>query len=107
MWRVEAGLQYVNEEHFVSPDNDFTAARLATTFEWQIVESLRFREFIEVYPSLEDFKNLTMHSESSITANLWKGFGFQFSIIWDYVNQPAPGRRPSDVQYVLTLVYAF
>jgi putative salt-induced outer membrane protein YdiY len=106
--RTEVGAEYVNEEHFVQPDDEFVALRGAFTFGWQITEWLKFREFFEVFPDTERFSHVHSHSETSLTAAIWKGFGIAAVLIWDYNSiAPPPRFRRNDEQYILTLTYAF
>ena len=106
-FRTEAGIEYVNEDLRGSEDRRFAALRGALTFDWAITDWLRFREFFEIFPSVEKWKQFVTHSETSLSAAIWKGFGVAFVIVWDHVQVPAAGRERNDEQYILTFTYAF
>jgi putative salt-induced outer membrane protein YdiY len=107
-FRTEVGAEYVNEEHFVQPDDDYAALRGAFTFDWQILEWLKFHEFFEIFPDMDRFSKFNTHSETSLTAAVWKGFGVAAILIWDYNTMAPPPRfRRNDEQYILTLTYVF
>lgn len=107
-FRTEVGVEYVNNEHFVAPDEDHAALRAAFTFDWQITDWLKFRQFFEIFPNVERFSEFNTHSETSLSAALWKGFGCAVVVIWDYTTDaPSPRFRRNDEQYVFTLTYIF
>ncbi len=105
--RTDAGVEYVNEDLRRAEDRNFAALRGALTFDWKPLDWLRFREHLEVFPDVEDFRTFVSHSETSLAFALWKGFGISLVAIWDHVQRPAPGRERNDAQYALTLTYAF
>jgi putative salt-induced outer membrane protein YdiY len=105
--RTEAGAEYVNENFRVAEDRSFVALRGALNFRWNITSWLTFSEFLEIYPDVEDFERFVLHSETSATLALWKGFGLAGVVIWDHVHRPPSGREKNDEQYVITLTYAF
>jgi len=107
-WRVEAGIEYTNEDLRGAKDERYAAARFATIFRWDPVEWFRFREFAEYFPNLEKGSDFTFRSETTASVSLWGGFGLGLSIIVSYDETPAPAtRHRADTTYTATLNYTF
>ena len=89
-WRIEAGVEYTNEDLRGAPDERYAAARIATIFQWDPAKWFRFREFAEYFPNLEKGSDFTFRSESMLSVDLWGGFGLGISVIVAYDETPAP-----------------
>ncbi|MHC5021281.1 MAG: DUF481 domain-containing protein, partial [Planctomycetota bacterium] len=107
-WRIEAGVEYTNEDLRGAKDERFAAARIATTFQWDPVKWFRFKEFAEYFPNLEKGSDFTFHSETTLSIDLWGGFGLGIAVIVDYDETPAPlTKHRTDTTYTGTLTYKF
>lgn len=106
--RLEAGLEYVNEDFRRAEDKDFLALRAAFQGEWQVTPWLRLGEYFEILPSLDRFRDFFCRSTSSANFALWKGFGLAGIVIWEHDEIPAsPDLGRNDTTYIVTLTYVF
>jgi putative salt-induced outer membrane protein YdiY len=107
--RFEAGVEYINEDYGSGiADKQFIALRGAGTLEWQATEWLRLGESVEIFPSLERFRDFFSRSVSSVNFSIFKGFGFSMIAIWEHDQIPSsPDRNRNDTTYLLTFTYVF
>ncbi len=107
-WRVEVGVEYVNEDNRDSPDIRYTAIRFGTIFRWQPVKWFRFRQYLEYLPDVNDWSDFNARSESNLNIDAGGGFGFALSVIVDYDETPPAGaKHRADTTYNATLTYTF
>jgi putative salt-induced outer membrane protein YdiY len=105
LFKVRAGLAYVNENFGEQSDRDYATAVLADEFRWQISEDRSVYQLLDVYPSLANGSDLLLHAEVGFRQTLMKGLFAELALIDDYDNLPADGRKKNDFRYLVQLGY--
>ncbi len=105
LFKVRAGLAYVNENFSEQSDKDYITAVAADEFRWEISESQSVYQLLEVYPSLSDGSDVLLHAEVGFRQSLMKGLFIELALIDDYDNVPADGRKKNDFKYLVQLGY--
>jgi putative salt-induced outer membrane protein YdiY len=104
----EAGLSYVDESYDDSDDDEsYLAARLA--YDWAYVpnETWNAAQTGEIFPSLEDSKDISSRLDTRGRLNLTERMFAQAQWIWTWDNTPASGAHHSDQTVLLTLGWTF
>ncbi len=97
---LEFGPAYVWEE-LGDDREDYAAARIANRWTWAISETASIFQGAEYVISFEDSANYLMNAEFGVESALTKTLDLIFSVRDFYINQPAAGRRPNDVQTIV------
>ncbi len=105
LFKVNAGLAYVNENFGEQSDRDYVTAVAGDEFRWTISESQSLYQLLTIYPSLERGEDFLLHAEVGFRQTLMKGFFAELALIEDYDNLPAEGRKKNDLQYLFSLGY--
>jgi putative salt-induced outer membrane protein YdiY len=105
LFKVNAGLAYVNENFGSGGDRDFVTAVLGDEFRWTISESQSVYQLLTVYPSLERGEDVFLHAEVGFRQALMKGLFLEVALIDDYDNLPADDRKKNDFRYLFQLGY--
>jgi putative salt-induced outer membrane protein YdiY len=107
-WRVEAGIDYTNEDLRNTSDERFTSGRVATTVRWKIASWARFVERVSWNPSFEWIRDFTLRSETTLSLDMAWGFALGLSITVDYDEIPPPSAlHRTDAKYVALLTFTF
>ncbi|MEB2283099.1 MAG: DUF481 domain-containing protein [Myxococcales bacterium] len=105
LFKVRAGLAYVNENFREAEDRDYVTAVVGDEFRWKISETQSFYQLLDVYPSFENGKDVFLHAEVGLRQALMSRLFVELSLIDDFDNEPAAGRKKNDVQYLVSLGY--
>ena len=105
LFKVRAGLAYVNENFSEQSDKDYATAVFGDEFRWQISEGRSVYQLLDVYPSLADASDLLLHAEVGFRQTLMKGIFVELALIDDFDNVPADDRKKNDFRYLVQLGY--
>lgn len=105
LFKVRAGLAYVNENFKNDPDRDYASAVVGDEFRWTISEAQSFYQLLDVYPSLADAKDLLLHAEVGFRQSLMKSLFVELALVDDYDNDPPDDRKKNDFKYLVQLGY--
>jgi len=103
----EAGLAYQANDYYKGKDTSFLTARLGGKFRYKLFDFLVFSESLLFYPSIGHGGDYTFRNEAALTAPLGARWSLKLANIIDYNSNPQPGFERTDVQYLLTLGFAF
>ena len=99
---LEAGPSYVWEKKGSEADN-FLAPRIANRFSYKLSETARIFQTAEYLISVDDSSNYIITAEAGIEAALTSLVNIVFLVRDNYINSPAAGRQPNDVQTITGL----
>lgn len=105
LFKVHAGLAYVNENFSNESDNDYITAVVGDEFRWSISESRSVYQLLDVYPSLAEGKDVFLHAEVGFRQSLMQGLFLEVALVDDFDNLPAQGTKKNDFRYLLQLGY--
>jgi len=103
----EIGLGYFNEDFKRAEDVSYFTGRWGANFNWPVLPWLTVFHQHQGFPSLEKTKDWYVTSQQGLRMKIWGNFTTTFQFNWRYDNEPAPGTKKSDRQYILALGYAF
>lgn len=120
---LEGGVNFISESYKIYPgttppgtplpvidpnNNDYFAARLALNLDWQILENLRYLQYTQYFPSLEDKDKFLVNSQHTLRLSVTGNLFVQGGVIFDYDSQPGgPGAEKLDVKYLAQLGWSF
>lgn len=99
----EAGASYANIDRYEGEDDSRVTARLGAEFRYKIFDFLAFSDKLLVYPS----HDYIFRNEAALTAPIGSRWALRFANILDYDSNPPEGIKRKDVQWILSLQYAF
>ena len=105
LFKVRAGIAYVNENFRDEKDRDYVTAVVGDEFRWTISETQSCYQLLDVYPSFENGKDVLLHAEVGFRQSLMKSLFVELALIDDYDNLPAEGRKKNDFRYLVQLGY--
>jgi len=73
----------------------------------RLIGNLHLSEDLTVYPSLEDFNDYRVRSETDLVNQITQRWSFKISYVNDYNNAPPPGIKKDDDTWVTSLEYHF
>lgn len=104
----EAGMGYQYEHLFgVGGYKSFATARLAERFEHKFGERAKIWQKAELLPQVDNFNNYMVNVELGVEVAISKSFGLKTVLTDNYQNQPAAGRKNSDIMLVSGISYKF
>ncbi|MBL8897731.1 MAG: DUF481 domain-containing protein [Planctomycetes bacterium] len=120
---VETGVNFISEKyklyqnHPVPPgstpptirsDDDFMAARVALTLDGKILDNLRYLQFTQYFPSLEDKDKFLVNSQHTLQLSVTGNLFVQGGVIFDYDSQPGSTTADKlDVKYLVQVGWSF
>ena len=104
---TEAGMSWVHELFQDTPSHDFAALRLAYSLDWTPVKPLRLYNTLEYLPNVTDFGDYLLNINAGARVAVWEGLFGDFRIEYRYDSTPAPGRKTTDVRYILSAGWEF
>jgi putative salt-induced outer membrane protein len=102
----EAGPSVITEK-VGHDESTYLAARVAEKFEHKFSDKARVWEMAEFLPQVDDFENFIINAEVGAEASLTEKVLLRVSVVDNYDNQPAPGRKENDVKIISSVGYKF
>jgi putative salt-induced outer membrane protein YdiY len=103
LW-VELGPAYVIEKYDESDDEEYMAGLSRINFDHFLFKKIfQFFHFDQVLLSFEDTSDIVILSRTGIRAHFYKYFNLTAQWNWDWDNDPAPGDKRSDHEYIVSL----
>lgn len=105
---LEAGADYVNEDFFSAPDDDYPGGRWALQYDQFLFGRITqlFHQH-EVTIGLKDIKDLLFTSATGLRFPLANNFNASLQYNYDWDNTPASDSKRSDSAYMLNLGYSW
>jgi len=103
---LEAGVDYVREDFYVAPDDDFPALRLAVKYDyWILPDRLQFFNATEGFMSFGEVGNSFARMRTGLRFPVVNNFTgtLEYDVDWD--GDPAPGRTSIDRLVLFSLGY--
>jgi len=75
--------------------------------EKKIFDRLIVSEDFYAYPTVEDFSDYRLHSETAFTSPLTDKLSLRLSLINDYNSNPSVNVKKNDLQFISSLMYSF
>jgi putative salt-induced outer membrane protein YdiY len=88
-------------------DTTYGSLRLAERFEYKPNNGARVWQRAEILPQVDKWDNFLVNAEIGAEALFAKSFSLRFTVLDNFVNQPAPGRQKNDVKLISGVVYRF
>jgi putative salt-induced outer membrane protein YdiY len=104
---TEAGIAWVHELFQTTGARDFAALRFAYAADWTPVEPLKLYNTLEYLPDLADFGQYLLNINAGVRATVWEKLFGDFRIEYRYNSRPEPGRKTTDVRYILSAGWEF
>lgn len=105
---LEGGLSYVNENFYTTPDDSYAAFRWGVNYD-QYFFNKAFQLFHshEGTVSLQNSSDILLSSKTGIRVPLGKNLSTSAEVDVDWDNTPAPGKKKTDLTYLLNLGYSW
>lgn len=104
---LEAGISYFSEDRINSSDQQFATARFAANYSHKITSRITISDQFVIFPSLESVGDYTLRNEAGVHTHLDNGWRLKLANIWERDSNPSPGIKNDDMQWLLSLGYAF
>lgn len=105
---AEAGLAYVNEDHFVGPDDAYPAARWAVDYnQYFFHRAFQFFHKNEGTIGLTNANDILISAKTGIRVPLSKHLNTSFEVDAQFDNTPVAGKKKTDLAYLLILGYGW
>jgi putative salt-induced outer membrane protein YdiY len=106
--KTEAGLVWIYEDYETTGSRSYLAARLAYYVDWVPVEPLTLFHSLEYMPSFDDpTGKYLLNIDAGLRAKMWKDLFGEFKIEYRYNSAPEPGRKTTDVRYIVGAGWQF
>lgn len=103
---LEGGLNYVNSDFALSPDESHPAARWALKFDRFLIDDrLQIFHFHELLADLQSSRQTFLRTQTGLRMPLGAGIAASLQFNADYEAAPPPGRAKVDRSYLLNLGY--
>jgi putative salt-induced outer membrane protein YdiY len=103
---LEGGAAHVNHDYDIGADQSNVAMRLAAQLKVKLFGSVTLTDTCVWLPSL-DGDQYQVRNELSLATSLGAGWSFLLTNIFEYDNDPSPGVKRTDRQWILGLQYTF
>jgi len=109
-WKLltEAGIGYEYTEYRDDTDSDGEVILIPRLFfEKTLFNNSRFSQDITMYPSLSEFGEYRVRSESSFINPINGHISLKLSLIDEYNSDPADDTKKNDLRFISSLMYSF
>jgi len=86
---------------------DLAALRFFYSVDWTPVKPLKLYNTVEYLPNIADWGEYLLNIDAGARATVWEGLFGDFRIEYRYNSRPDPGRKTTDVGYILSAGWAF
>jgi hypothetical protein len=105
---TEAGLAWTYEDYEDSGSRTFFGPRLAYAVDWTPVSPLKLYNTVEYLPSFSDFTgDYLLNLDAGLRVSVWKDLFADLKLEFRYDSTPAPGRKSTDVRYLVGVGWKF
>lgn len=96
----------VVKDHIIAPayKDDYASYRLKGVYNWQILETLKFKQELTLRGSMENADKYFVYSKTAIHNKINSIFSAGISYKIDYVNLPADGKKRTDTTLAVNLI---
>ncbi|MDH4944825.1 DUF481 domain-containing protein [Sulfurimonas sp. C5] len=84
--------------------DDYASYRLKGIYDWQILDTLKFKQELSFRGSMEKTNKYFVYSKSAINNKINSIFSAGISYKIDYVNLPAEGKKKTDTTFAFNLI---
>jgi putative salt-induced outer membrane protein len=88
-------------------DTTYGSLRLAERFEHKLDNGARLWQRAEILPQVNKINNFLVNAEIGAEALMTKTLSLRLTLLDNFVNEPAPGRKSNDVKLLSGVVYKF
>ena len=88
-------------------DTTYGSLRAAERFEYKLNNGARVWQRAEILPQVDKFDNFLVNAEVGAEALFTKTLSLRLTLLDNFVNEPAPGRKDNDVKLISGVVYKF
>jgi putative salt-induced outer membrane protein YdiY len=88
-------------------DTTYGSLRLAERFEYKLTNGGRMWQRAEILPQVNKFDNFLVNAEIGAEAMFTKTLSLRITLLDNFVNEPAPGRKDNDVKLISGVAYKF
>lgn len=88
-------------------DTTYGSLRLAERYEYKLKNGARVWQRAEILPQVDKFDNFLVNAEIGAEAMFTKTLSLRITVLDNFVNEPAPGRKDNDVKLISGLAYKF
>ena len=106
-FNTEAGAAWLYRSYTHDGSNDNVSLRLAYHLAGKLNDKVGLFHDFEYFPALDRIDNYYFNTDAGIRASITEQMFTQFKIEYRYDAQPAPGRGPSDLRYILGVGWNF
>lgn len=100
------GLRYVDFRD--ESEDDIAVVLIPRAYgEKKLFKILTISEDIYFYPTIDDFNNYRIHSETACTVDINEKLALRISFIDDYNSNPTEDAEKNDISFISSLVYSF
>ncbi len=103
----ELGVTYFSEDLRVGEDERFTTARIASNLMYLFNDSLKFTNFLLVYPKIAQPAEYRLRNEASLNTKFTEYWSFKLTHILDQNSKPSTGIKKTDQTFIFSLQYEF
>lgn len=103
----ELGVGFYNEDFKIAEDQSSVSGRWAVNFDWPVTPTVTIFHQHQGFTAVEEPSDFYINSQQGIRLKVWGNLISSFQVNWRYDNTPSPGFKNTDIQYLLTIGYAF
>lgn len=107
LYGVEAGLSAIYTEYGTGASQFSPAARAAHTFRDVFFKDMRFQHDAEILMPLDETSQWLLRTRTGVAVPVSEGWSMKTSVDVNYTADPAVGRKPFDIIFLVGLEYQF
>ncbi len=105
---VEAGINYVTEDHMTIADEEYASGRWAVSYDKFFYNKVfQLFHFHEGFGSFEEADDMFIKSKTGVRIPIFTNLNASLQYNFDWDNTPSPGRKKTDRALMFTLGYFF
>jgi putative salt-induced outer membrane protein YdiY len=103
----EAGLSYFSEDRTEGEDDDWLTGRLSGSVHYHFNETLQFKDYLIIYPNLEQGGEFQLRNEATLTSGIGFNWSLRLASIYEHDSDAPVDVAKDDWQWILGLQYDF